>query len=196
MSTDSKTVLNALQALIETAAAGTNPRINAEYVEGMVRVKPDGTNRGSYVEGVNTLEATKRLLEQLGWTLVAHEDLPEGVAFPPASYFCAELPEGMTARTGMILYKDLSGEQKSQVQLVEGDHGPEMVLRWSGPLATTTQVWAIIGTDGWMLWSWYPAPLAPRYNGLFDALRTLFRGETIDHESMAKIEALPVKLLC
>lgn len=191
-------VSSALAVLEALAAAGTDPKVGPDYVQGLVRVKPDGTNRGSFIEGIDSLDATRTLLtEQLVWTEVNHADLPKGAAIPVATYFRATVPEGMVGRTGMLTFGSLGLAQRSQAKLVEGSHGPEMVLDWDGPLAETNEVWAIVGNDG-LLWTWYPGPLTPRLTAdLVDDIRLLFEGDwvgKISPDRLAVIDTLAVKL--
>lgn len=189
------TALAALEAL---AAAGTDPGVGPDYVQGLVRVTPDGTNRGSFIEGVDSLDATRTLLtDRLVWNEIDHADLPKGAAIPVATYFRAIVPEGMVGRTGILTLGSLDFARRSRVKLVEGSHGPEMVLDWEGPLAETNEVWAIVGNDG-LLWTWYPGPLTPRLTAdLVDDIRLLLEGDWVgkisDHR-LAVIDTLAVKL--
>lgn len=122
-------VADAYNNLSALAAAGTDPKVGPAYLAGLVRVRPDGSNRGSFIEGVATLSATRPLLtEKLKWTEIDHAELPKGATIPVASYFRATVPEGMTGRTGMVTFGSLSAEQRAQVKLVDGNHGPELVM--------------------------------------------------------------------
>lgn len=185
----------AVQNLITAANDPSNTEVTPEYLEGLVRVKPDGTNRGSYVEGIDTLEATKQLLSDLEWEEMEHDRLPAGATFGTARYFHATLPKEMTGRTGILTYGSLTPEQRLRVALVKGSHGPEMVVPWTGPLAETREVWAIVGGDDAMLWTWYPGPLTPRLTPeIMEPLRMLLSGNEVAAQDREFINTLAVKL--
>ena len=178
---------------------GVSKDIPVGYSEGFVRIRPDGTNRGSYVEGFDSLDATKVLLERLDWTVADRASLPAGACHPDprVTYYKAELPDGYVARTGIIALRDATGE----VEVIEGKHGLELTMLAPNKLPQTTEVWAITGplegSEQPGLWSWYPGPIGvfatPRHKELLAKWRSEGRSSLTGPE-LEELAALPVKL--
>lgn len=170
------------------------------YSEGFVRVKPDGSNRGSFVEGVDTLAKTRDLLERLEWFEVPRAELPAGACDPDerVSYFRAELPEDLRAFTGVV---PLSTVANQRVVCEQGDHGPELTLEWGEDLVPTTEVWAITGPlkgrEGCGLWAWYPGPIGTRATKRHTELLSKwekFGRMSLSVDELNELHHLPVKL--
>lgn len=187
-------------ALANTIAMeGKSSDVPSGYTAGFVRVKPDGSNRGSFVEGLTSLEVTQEFLGGLEWQEAERSALPVGAAHPDTAvrYFKASLPSSVTARTGILALKDCDGE----VRVVNGNHGQELQMLWEGNLASTTQVWAVVGpvegSENSALWTWYPGPIGvfatPRHKELMSKWQSGGRASLTESE-LAELADLPVKL--
>lgn len=150
-----KNVIEAIDGLLsfcekksETALWPNGPT-GTEYAEGLVRVKPDGSNRGSFVEGLDDLDKTVSFLKELDFKQV--EVSPE-VQYKKSLYFQATLPEGYRAFTGVLT---VEGARKKglDVKVIEGSHGDELQTR--GSSLSETNIISVIVDDG-MMSTWYP----------------------------------------
>lgn len=56
-------------------------------------------------------------------------------------------------------------------------------------------MWAIVGKQDGLLWTWYPGPLTPRLTAtLVDDIRKILAGEAVEDSVLAAINTLAVKL--
>jgi hypothetical protein len=191
-------ILNPAEALEVTRSLEGTPDVPIGYSEGFVRVRPDGSNRGSFVVGIDDIGKTKKLLSELPWRSVDRETLPAGACHPDknVSYFRAELPQAYAAKTGVIALQDAD---LGKVELVEGKHGMEFSMPATGELPLTAEVWAVIGPIGEKigLWTWYPGPIAvfatARHKELLARWFSEGRG-SLTSEEIRELGALSVKL--
>lgn len=122
------------------------------YLDGLVRVKPDGSNRGSFVRGLDDLNKTVNFLKEVNFSRV--EVSPE-IQFGNCQYYQASLPEGFRALTGILTLAECR-EKGVEVEVSSsGNHGEELVASQSQELLETHVVSAIVDEDG-MLSTWYP----------------------------------------
>lgn len=186
-------------ALFVTQSLEGSKDIPVGYAEGFVRIRPDGSNRGSYVEGIDSLDTTKALLERLEWEEADRASLPTGACHPDSrvTYYKAMLPSDLVARTGIIALRDATGE----VEVIEGKHGLELTMQASKELPQTTEVWAITGplegSEQPGLWSWYPGPIGVFATSRHKELLAKWRNKgksSLTGPELEELAALPVKL--
>ena len=175
--------------------------IPAGYSKGFVRVAPDGSNRGSFVAGVDSEEKTLALLGELDWQLVDRAELPPGAAHSDerVTYYRAKVPEQMQAFTGVLPLRQLLA--MSSVEVIAGSHGPEMVAAYKQKLVATTEVWAILGPiddrEDLGLWSWYPGAISLFASPAHKALLTRWMDQgfaSLKVDELLTLLDLPVKL--
>jgi len=137
----------------------------AKHVSGFVR-----SDRGSYVEGLETLGKTVSFLYDMSakFEEVTHEEVNAecpGAARMPARYFRASLPSDFTAWEGVALIADIAEAGRlDEVRVRMGPHGPEFYVQAeinTGSCISakkTDVVWIILGPsdDGEVVWTWYP----------------------------------------
>ncbi|MBP9828252.1 hypothetical protein KBC55_03820 [Patescibacteria group bacterium] len=191
--TATATVSAAIESLKQSVADG---KTEAKHLDGLVRVNDVTGNRGSYVENISTLDDTVALLtETLEFEEKFETDLPPTAFFFKARYFHVKLPTGLIGRTGVKLYGDLTDNERKLVRLVDGAHGPELVMPWQGELEKTSDIWVIVGKEDGMLWTWYPGPITPRQTAeLSPDIEKMLAGEVIDDDKVRLINSLAVKL--
>jgi hypothetical protein len=122
-----------------------------QYINGLVRVNPDGTNRGSFVEGLDTIDKTIDFLKQLEFTKV---EVSPDIQFGDCHYYQASVPEGYDAFTGVLTVEE-ARNNGIDIKIEQGAHGDELVgVQEHGKLPRTKIISVII--DGGMLSTWYP----------------------------------------
>ncbi|MFA6017573.1 MAG: hypothetical protein WCT28_04090 [Patescibacteria group bacterium] len=195
-------VILGLENLKALVAAKTDTCIGPEYLtDALIHInKPDNGNRISFVEGIETIEATEELLVSLEWEEASKSRLPDGLGDDPSlRYFLGILPVELVGRTDIVKFDSLTEEQREKgIGLSEGyKFGPQMFVSWDGPLPETREVWAIIGErDGTMVfYTWHLGPLVPRYNReVASWVMGMIHEEDLDTQVKRAINALGVKL--
>lgn len=129
-----------------------------EYLDGLVRIDKAGNHRGSYVEGVNTLQLTYEYL----WGKVWNEFFPEEGAREGCRYFqtdLSEMPYSKTAKIGVMSLRSCR-DQDLSVNMRKGKHGYELIHLASSAdksLIDTNIITLIV--EGEMMSTWHPGPV-------------------------------------
>ena len=151
-----------LTALENTIRLARNSEDMKKHLDGFVR-----TDRGSYVEGLDTLGRTLAFLRDMApsFVEVSHAEVNAecpGAAREPARYFRAEMLEGFTGMESVVLIGDLvAAGRLDEVRVRDGAHGPEFYIpgepKGLGE-KPTDNVWIILGPSeaGEVVWTWYP----------------------------------------
>ena len=148
-------------ALVNTTTAATTSEALASHMEGFVR-----SNRGSYIEGLDTMTKTVNFLYAISTSCVevdhntVNSECP-GAAREGVRYFKFSIPDEVIAYEAVVLLEDLKGAALNDVRVREGSHGYEFYIpdvKFNpGRVATG---WIILGptkdVEGDVVYTWYP----------------------------------------
>lgn len=128
-----------------------------QYLDGLVRIDEAGNHRGSFVEGVNTLQLTYEYL----WGKVWNEIFPEEGTREGCRYFQTDLTEMPYSKAAKIGVRSLAScrELNLSVNMRKGKHGLELVhLADSDEFLIDTNIITLI-VEGGMMSTWHPGPI-------------------------------------
>ncbi len=134
------------QSKLESSLWPSGPT-GEEYIDGLVRVSPDGETRGSFVNGLDTIDKTIAFLNSLSWEKV---NVSDSIQFGRSEYYQAVLPDEYVAFQNVVCLKDT----QQDVIINSGKHGDELITMTADGRRPTKVVSAIVEDD--MLSTWYP----------------------------------------
>ena len=158
---DSKVVIKGLEALVLFCTENNDKPLwpsgptGKEYLEGIVRVSPEGEARGSYVKGLDSLEKTVEFLTDLDWKQI---EVSKEVQHKQSQYFQAVSPPWCECFENIARLGDVDDVDK--VQIRDGSHGDELVVTTEGG-KQPTEIISTIVEDG-MMSTWYPGQFTAR----------------------------------
>ena len=128
-----------------------------DYLQGLVRVDSDGHGRGSYVEGLSSLNATLAYLGELEWEEV---EVHDSIKFGACKYYQAKAPSDRPAWLNIMRLGDVPNSRLNDVCVSKGAHGDELKMLSNGE-AVRTDIISCIIEDGVMS-TWYPGEFTAR----------------------------------